>query len=210
VLAFVTPSPMSPNNSLGDFEVYRIFYFHVPQSWMAALAFIISIFFSIRFLQTKKIGYDIRAVAACRLGLIFSILAVITGSIFARMTWGEFWNWSEIREVSVFVLLIIYGGYFAFRSAVSDEHIRASLSAVLSILFGASALFLIFILPRIYTAFSQHPTDSIIDASGDLTMGALVMFIFILSLVSFSSLFLWIYKISIDIYKTARNRAGEM
>jgi len=143
VLAFITASPMNPVSSLGGPEVYRIFYFHVPQAWVATIAFLMAIFFSIRFLQTRRMDYDVKASTACRLGLLFSILATISGSIFARMTWGEFWNWSEIREVSIFVLLLIYGGYFAFRSAVSDEQTRAAFSAVLSILFGVSAVFLI-------------------------------------------------------------------
>ncbi len=209
VLAFAAASPMSPVSSLGGPEVYRIFYFHVPQAWVATIAFLIAVFFSIRFLQTRKMEYDIKAATACRLGLLFSILATISGSIFARMTWGEFWNWSEIREVSIFVLLLIYGGYFAFRSAVSDEHTRAAFSAVLSILFGVSAVFLIFILPRIYPAFSLHPTDSIVDERGGITMSPMVTFIFVLSLVSFTALFFWIYKVSIETYTSARYRAGE-
>jgi len=209
ILAFVTTSPMSPASASGDSEVYRIFYFHVPQAWVAAIAFLIAVFFSVRFLQTKNIDYDIKASTACRLGLLFSILATITGSIFARMTWGEFWNWSEIREVSIFILLLIYGGYFTFRSAVSDEYTRAAFSAVMSILFGVAGIFLIFILPRIYPVFSLHPNDSIIDESGVITMGSTVALIFALSLVSFTALFLWIYKISVDINLSARYRAGE-
>ncbi len=209
VLAFITASPMNPVSSLGGPEVYRIFYFHVPQAWVAAIAFLIAIFFSIRFLQTRRIDYDVKASTACRLGLLFSILATISGSIFARMTWGEFWNWSEIREVSIFVLLLIYGGYFAFRSAVSDEQTRAAFSAVLSILFGVSAVFLIFILPRIYPVFSLHPTDSIVNVRGSITMSPMVAIIFGLSLVSFTALFFWIYKLSIEIYTLVRYRAGE-
>jgi heme exporter protein C len=209
VLAFVMPSPMNPYDSLGSTDVYRIFYFHVPQAWVATLAFLISIFFSVRFLQKKDLEYDKKAVIACRLGLVYCLLATITGSIFARMTWGEFWNWSEIREVSIFILLLIYGAYFAFRSAVKDAYTRANLASVLAILFGVSAVFLIFILPRIYPVFSQHPSDSIIDKQGLITMGTTVRIIFFMSLAVFTALFLWIYNLSIRISKLADKTAVE-
>lgn len=209
IASFAAPSPMNPAYALGDIEAYRIFYFHVPQAWVAVLAFIISMFFSFRFLQTKNMIYDLKAVTACKLGLIFSIMATVTGSIFARMTWGEFWNWTEIREVSIFLLLIIYGAYFALRSALPNRETRATLAAVLSILFAASAVFLIFILPRVYSVFSQHPTDSIFDSSGMIAMGPTVRVIFFASLTAFTALFLWIYNLSLRISKIEERRLME-
>jgi heme exporter protein C len=205
VAAFATPSPMNPDYALGDTDAYRIFYFHVPQAWVAALAFVISMVFSVRFLQTRDMDFDTMAVTASRLGLVFAILATITGSIFAKVTWGEYWNWSEIREVSIFVLLIIYGAYFALRSALPNAEMKAALSAVLSILFTVSAVFLIFVLPRVYSVFSQHPTDSIIDSGGQITMGSTVSIIFFASLVAFTALFLWIFHISLKANRAALN-----
>lgn len=210
VAAFMTHSPMNPNISLGNAEVYRIFYFHVPQAWVAALAFVISMVFSIQFLRTRNMDYDTKAVTAAKLGLVFSILATVTGSIFARMTWGEFWNWSEIREVSIFILLIIYGAYFALRSALPNAETRANLSAVLSILFAVSAVFLIFILPRLYADYSQHPSDSVVDSEGQITMGSTVALIFFTSLAVFTALFAWIYGLSLRLAKIAnKNLPGK-
>jgi heme exporter protein C len=197
--AFLMPTPMDPGASLGSAEVYRMFYFHVPQAWVASLAFVMSMIYSIMFLKTKKMDYDLKAVNANRLGLMFAILATLTGSIFAKMTWGEFWNWSEIREVSIFLLLIIYGAYFALRSALPNPETKANLSAVLSILFAVSALFLIFILPRVYGTFSQHPSDSIVDDQGAITMSINVALIFVASLISFTLLFFWINNLSVRI-----------
>jgi heme exporter protein C len=140
---------------------------------------------------------------------MFAIVATLTGSIFAKMTWGEFWNWSEIREVSIFILLLIYGGYFALRSAISDPDTRANLSAVMSIIFAVAALFLIFVLPRIYGIFSQHPSDSIISESGQITMGTKVRIIFFSSLIMFTALFFWIYNLSVRIAKLSINILSE-
>lgn len=209
VAAFMTASPMKSANSLGPADVYRIFYFHVPQAWVASLAFVISMMYSIRFLRTRNMEYDTKALTANKLGVMFAIVAMVTGSIFAKMTWGEFWNWSEIREVSVFILLLIYGGYFALRSAINDPDTRANLSAVISIIFAVAALFLIFVLPRIYSTFSQHPSDSIIDKSGKITMGPTVRIIFFSSLILFTALFFWIYNLSIRVARLSVNKLQE-
>ncbi|MBN2226528.1 MAG: cytochrome c biogenesis protein CcsA [candidate division Zixibacteria bacterium] len=209
VLAFVTASPMNPTITLGPVDVYRIFYFHVPTAWVASVAFLVAMFQAIQYLRTRDMSRDVRAAAANRLGLVFAILAVITGSIFARMTWGEFWNWSEIREVSIFILLLIYGAYFALRSALPDPETRATLSAVLTIIFAAAALFLIFVLPRVYPAFSQHPSDTIVDSEGQITMGSMVIVIFATSLVVFTALFFWIYRLTVRIGLVEQKRSLE-
>ncbi|HHI03586.1 MAG TPA: cytochrome C biogenesis protein [candidate division Zixibacteria bacterium] len=205
VAAFLTASPMRAADSLGAVDAYRILYFHVPQAWVASLAFLISMIYSIRFLKTKNMEYDTKALTANKLGVMFAVVATVTGSIFAKMTWGEFWNWSEIREVSIFILLLIYGGYFALRSAVSDPDTRANLSAVISIIFAVAALFLIFVLPRIYGLFSQHPSDSILNESGQITMGATVRIIFFSSLIMFTALFFWVYNLSVRVARLSAN-----
>jgi heme exporter protein C len=101
--AFLLPPPQS---GLG--EVSRIFFFHVPVAWVAVLAFFLSFVFSILHLKSKNLDYDAKASCASRLGLVFAILATISGSIFAKSTWGSFWNWDP-RETSIFILLLIYG-----------------------------------------------------------------------------------------------------
>ncbi|UCD18034.1 MAG: cytochrome c biogenesis protein CcsA, partial [Candidatus Zixiibacteriota bacterium] len=209
VLAFATPSPVNPRVSLGPADAYRIFYFHVPTAWVAALAFVVAMYQAIRYLKTRDILCDIKAVTANRLGLVFAVLAVVTGSIFAKMTWGEFWNWSEIREVSIFILLVIYGAYFALRSALPDPEIRATLSAVLSIIFAIAAVFLIFVLPRVYPAFSQHPGDTIVDEGGRITMASTVAIIFFASMTAFTALFAWIYSLSVKVGKIEQIQVPE-
>ena len=71
----------------------RIVFFHVPQAMASVLAFTVNLVFSIRYLRRRQEIDDIKALAAARLGLLFSVLATVTGSIFARIEWGMFWNW---------------------------------------------------------------------------------------------------------------------
>src|SRR3989304_4330964 len=103
VLAYLWPPPQA---KLGD--ISRIFYFHVPLAWVACVAFLVGMVNSLQYLRTKNLFYDTRAAVASELGLLFTFLATVTGSLFAKAAWGSFWNWDP-RETSIFILLLIYG-----------------------------------------------------------------------------------------------------
>jgi heme exporter protein C len=188
VASFLTPVPQK---QIG--EASRIFYYHIPQAWVCVIAFAMSMVYSIRYLRSKNIAEDDKAVVAARLGFVFCVLATVTGSIFAKVTWGSFWNWDP-RETSIFILLLIYGAYFALRGAVEVEEKRASLSAVYSIFAFVTVPFLIFVVPRIVP--SLHPEDSIVDDSLRFTMGPAVRAIFFGSLVLFTAIYFWIFSLA--------------
>lgn len=198
VASFITPAPQQ---TIG--EASRIFYYHIPQAWLCVAAFAMSMVFSIRYLRSRKLKEDDKAVAAAGLGFVFCILATITGSIFAKTAWGSFWNWDP-RETSILVLLLIYGAYFALRGAVEDEAKKASLAAVYSIFAFLTVPFLIFVVPRVLP--SLHPADSVVDKNLKFTMGATVRTIFFASLFCFTVLFLWLFSLTsrLDRIKRAR------
>ena len=147
-------------------ESARIVFFHVPQAWVAVLAFCVNLVASLRYLRTRDPIDDARAAAAARLGLVFSVLATVTGSLFAKVMWNSFWNWDP-REVSIAILLLIYAAYFALREAIPDDERRGSLSAAYAVLAFVTMPFLVFVVPRIY--WSLHP-DTIIGATGELKL----------------------------------------
>jgi heme exporter protein C len=188
IYSYLLPAPQP---QIG--EVSRIFYYHVPQAWICVVAFAMSMVFSVRFLRSRSLIDDDRAVAAASLGFVFCVLATVTGSIFAKVTWGSFWNWDP-RETSIFVLLMIYGAYFALRGAIEVEEKRAALSAVYAIFAFVTVPFLIFIVPRVVP--SLHPDDSIIDSELNFTMGPAVRTVFFSSLILFTTLFLWMFSIA--------------
>ncbi len=205
VAGFITDAPQK---QIG--EASRIFYFHIPQAWLCVVAFAMSAFYSIKYLtgltirfkyfyltfsfgQKRNLLDDDYAVDTARLGFIFCMLATITGSIFAKVTWGSFWNWDP-RQTSIFILLLIYGALFALRSAVEDEDRRATLSAAYSIFAFVTVPFLVFVVPRMVT--SLHPTDSVIDENMKFTMGVQVRSIFFSSLAAFSVLYFWMLSLT--------------
>jgi len=188
VLSFVTPAPQQ---QIGDAS--RIFYYHIPLAWICVIAFTMSMVYSIRYLRTRRIAEDDKAADSARLGFTFCVLATITGSIFAKVTWGAFWNWDP-RETSVFILLLIYGAYFALRGAVEAEEKRAALAAVFAIFSFLTVPFLIFVVPRIMP--SLHPSESIVSRQLNFTMGFTVRWIFAASMVCFTLVFLWIFSLA--------------
>jgi heme exporter protein C len=189
-------------------ESARIVFFHVPQAWVAVLAFCVNLVASLRYLRTRNALDDARAAAAARLGLVFSVLATITGSLFAHVMWNSFWNWDP-REVSIAILLLVYAAYFALREAIPDEERRASLSAAYAVLAFVTMPFLVFVVPRIY--WSLHP-DTIIGATGKLKlqMESRMLQVLFGSLVGFTGLFVWLYTLDVRLARLSlARRASE-
>ncbi|RMD49428.1 MAG: ABC transporter permease [Ignavibacteria bacterium] len=177
-------------------EKAKIIFYHVPTAWLAVIAFFSTMYFGVKYLTKKDLDYDAKSMAALQLGMIFCILATVTGSIWAKFTWGSFWHWDP-RETSIFVLLLIYGSLFALRSAVENEDKRARLSAVYSIVAFLTVPFFVFIMPRIMTGL--HPGSANDDNSGpvvDFKMNANMMLVFYLSLIAFTILYYWLWKMS--------------
>ena len=181
----------------------RNLFFHVPMSWTAVLAFFTSAVCGIRYLRSKDIDFDTISVSAAGLGLMFSILATVTGALWARFNWGAFWNWDP-RQTSIFILLLIYGAYFALRSAIDSEEKRARLSAVYTIIAGLTVPFLVFIMPRMMAGLHPGALD---DASGKGPLFETKMIapnmrvLFYLSLLGFTMFYVWLLNLRV---RTAR------
>ena len=184
ILAAFLWAPLA--EGLGEYT--RILYFHVPIAWLAVLSFLVSAVYSILYIRRRQNRADWIAESANRLGLIFAFLATVSGSIWAKVTWGTFWNWDP-RETSIFILLLIYAAYFALRSAIDQQDRKAMLSSVYSLLAFVTVPFFVFIVPRIYS--SLHP-DPLINPQGKILMEGRMQITFFTSLAGFTALFIWI------------------
>lgn len=141
----------------------RIIMMHVPTAWLSTLAFGIAAWYSFRYLRRRKVEYDDRALAATELGFLFATLATVTGSMFAKVVWGTWWNW-EPRETSIIILLLIYGAYFALRSAIEDVERRQQLAAVYALFAFVTAPLLTYVVPRLYDT-TLHPNCAFLPGS---------------------------------------------
>ena len=181
-------------------ERSRIILFHVPVAWVSVLAFLVSMFYGIRYLQNSKFENDYKSANAAGLGFLFCILATVTGSIWAKFSWGSFWNWDP-RETSIFMLLLIYTSYFALRSAIDVFEKRAKLSSVYSIIAFVTVPFFIFILPRITAGLHPSSAD---DASKTVVKSGMspeMRMVFFISLLAFTLLFAWMFELKNRISK---------
>lgn len=170
-------------------DAARIIFFHVPNAIVAAIAFIVAAVYAVMHLRSRSLMDDAKSAASAELGLVFTALATITGSIFAHIQWNSWWNWDP-RETAIIILLLVYLAYFALRTAVDAPDKRASLSAVYAILALPAMVFLMFIMPRVM--FSLHPQDTLIsEGKLDITY-RLVLYPAILG---FIGLYVWLFRI---------------
>lgn len=138
-------------------ETVRNLFFHVAIWFAMFILLIVSVVYSIRYLKTSDINIDIKASEFATMGIVFGLLGITTGSVWARFTWGDWWV-NDPKLNATTIALLIYLAYFVLRSSIEDSHQRGRISAVYNIFAFAAAVPLIFILPRL--------TDSLHPGSG--------------------------------------------
>ena len=113
--------------AMGLGSLVRIAFFHIPVAWVAVLAFLVSAWYAVRYLRRPSARFDAFSAESARLGLIFVVLATLSGAVFSKLTWGSYWNWDP-RQTTIFVLLLIYAAYLTLRSVIPDAHRRGRAS----------------------------------------------------------------------------------
>jgi len=135
-------------------ETIRALYFHVPMWFGMVTLFLISVIFSVKYLLNPSVESDRKAVEFANVGLVFGILGMLTGMLWANYAWGSFWH-GDPKQNGAAVALLVYLAYFILRGSVENEEQRARLSAVYNIFAFAAMIPLIFIIPRLTS--SLHP-----------------------------------------------------
>ena len=126
--------------TMGD--VQRIFYFHVSSAWIGFFAFFVTLIGGIAYLRGRNRDWDTVALSSVEIGITFTAMAVITGSIWAKATWNAWWPWQqEPRLVLVSILLLLYLAYLMLRAFLEGEERKARFAAVYGIVAFASVPF---------------------------------------------------------------------
>jgi heme exporter protein C len=113
-------------------DLVRLMYIHVPAAWVAYLAFGVVFVASVAYLVTKRTRWDRLAAASAEIGVVFTALTIVLGSIWAKPVWGTWWTWDP-RLTTTAVLLLIYVGYLAIRRLPDSPARRARWAAVVGI-----------------------------------------------------------------------------
>lgn len=170
-------------------NVQRIFYLHLPLAWIAYLAFSLVFVTSVLYLWKRTPRWDTLAHAAAEVGVVFTTLVLITGSIWARPIWGTWWSW-DARLTTTLVLWFIYVGYLMLRSFVIDERRGARYAAVLGIV---GFLDVPIIHQSVIWWRALHP-EPVVLAPGGPAMPPAMFQTLVLSLLAFLLLFLWLLQ----------------
>jgi heme exporter protein C len=133
----------------------KIFYLHVPLAIVALCGFVAAALMAIMHLRSRDARWDIRSYVAIHMSLIFAVATLITGSIWARGSWGHWWVWSEPTLVSFLIVFLLYATYQPLRFAIDDPERQARYASVFAITAGAFVP-MNFIAVRLSTAY-LHP-----------------------------------------------------
>lgn len=161
--------------------VQRILYIHVPICWLAFLAFFVVFLGSAVYLWRRANSWDTIAYSSAEIGIVFTTLALVTGSIWARSVWGVWWTW-DARLTTTAVLWFIYLAYFIVRFSVTEEQRAARFAAVVGIVgfIDVPICALAIVLWR-----THHPSPVVFE--GGLT--AAMLMTLLVSLAAFTALY---------------------
>jgi heme exporter protein C len=117
--------------------VQKIFYLHVPLAIISLCGFIFGGVLAVAHLRTGDRRWDMRSYVAIHMALIFGIGALLTGSIWAKASWGHWWVWNEPTLVSFLIVVLLFATYQPLRFAIEDSVLQARYASVFAIIAGA-------------------------------------------------------------------------
>lgn len=167
----------------------RIFYFHVAAGWLGYLAFGVTAAAGVLYLLKRQRRWDHLAVSSAEIGVVFTAANLVSGSVWARPTWGTWWSWDDPRLTLAAIVLLVYVAYLMLRNAIDDPERRARLSSIYAIV-GFLSVPLSFISVRIWRTI--HPAvigTTSETAQGGFDMGGGMVVVLLFSIATFSLLY---------------------
>jgi heme exporter protein C len=182
---WVTP----PDEFMGN--LVRLLYVHPPIAWVMFLAYGVAFCSSLAYLwpRTRSLALDRLAGASAEVGVVFTGLTLVTGSIWGRPTWGTYWTWDPLLTTTA-LLFVLYLGYLALRQVPGDAEVRARRSAI-------GALIAFIDVPIVYFSViwwkSLHQAPTVLDpVTGKTYVHGSMAWTLLLGFVSFTLVFVWL------------------
>jgi heme exporter protein C len=170
-------------------DVQRVFYFHIGTAWTALLGFILAAVFSVIYLITKNLKWDRLQVAAIEVSLVFFLITIALGSIWARPAWNTWWTWDP-RLTTAAVTELIYIAYFMLRQGIDEPEKRARFGAVYALVGGISAPITFFAIRLFRTIHPVVISGSNAAAQGSFNMTPDMLTTFFFALFTFTVIFI--------------------
>lgn len=182
-------------------QTIRNLFFHVPMWFGQMILLLVSLIFSIRYLRSGNLEDDIKAREFARTGVIYGLLGLLTGAIWANYTWGKPWS-NDPKQIAVAIALLIYLAYFVLRNSMPDMDKRARVSSVYNIFAYFIYVPLIMILPRLVQ--SLHPGGKGVEgnpALGGQDLDPTMRLVFWPGVIGWTLLGVWMTTLLIRFYK---------
>ena len=176
------------------YETVRNTFYHVALWFAMFILLIISLVYNVRYLRAPSLDLDSKAYAYTAVAILYGILGLITGSIWAKFAWGAFWT-TDVKLNMTAVAMLIYFAYLVLRSSIPDLDRRAKLSAVYSIFAFFALIALVFVIPRMTD--SLHPGNGGNPAFGGEDLDHTLRLVFYPSILGFTLLGIWIASLKI-------------
>ena len=179
-------------------ETIRNLYFHVTMWFTMIIIMLVSMVYGIKYLRSKKIEHDIVAEESAKTGVVFGILGLITGSLWAKYTWGAWWV-NDAKLNGAAATLLVYFAYLLLRGSLEDSEKRARISAVYSIFAYSLMIVFIMILPRLTD--SLHPGNGGNPAFSNYDLDNTMRLVFYPAVIGWALLALWIADVRARIHR---------
>ena len=167
-------------------DVQRVFYFHIGTAWVGLLGFVLAAVFGVTYLVSKNLKWDIVSVATIEISVVFFLITIMLGSIWARPAWNTWWNWDP-RLTTAAITELVYVAYFMLRAGLEDPERRARFGAVYALLGGLSAP-ITFMVIRLFR--SIHPVVIGTGQGEKLPLSADMKVAFFFALFTFTIIFI--------------------
>src|SRR6266540_2228751 len=170
-------------------DVQRVFYFHIGTAWTALLGFILAALFSVVYLVNKDLKWDRFQVAAVEVSMVFFLITIVLGSIWARPVWNTWWTWDP-RLTTAAVTELIYIAYFMLRQGLDAPERRARFGAVYALVGGLSAPITFFAIRLFRTIHPVVIAGANPAATGSFNMTPHMLTAFFFALFTFTVIFI--------------------
>jgi heme exporter protein C len=203
ILVFgVAPDPVNLQTPVERFS-QRIFYFHVPTWWIGFLAFFVAAGSGVFYLITRRERWDVISLSSVEIGIAFTTMGLVTGSIWAKPTWNTWWTWDP-RLTTAAIGWLMYIGYLMLRGAIDSPERRARFAAVFAIIAFLSV-------PINFMAIrwwrTIHPVvigSGSADAQGNFALGPTISTVFFYCLFAFTVLYVALMALRVRTERLAR------
>lgn len=186
-------------------ETIRAMYFHVPMWFGMIFLLLLSVYYSISYLRNPQDRFDTYAVELANAGVLFGMLGIFTGMVWANFTWGEPWS-NDPKQNAAAIGLLVYFAYFVLRSSLEDAQQKARISAIYNIFAFSVLIPLLFILPRLTD--SLHPGNGGNPGFNAYDLDSRLRAVFYPAVAGWTLLGFWMAELRIR-YRTLKNITEE-